>query len=183
MARRTVRPGAPGTRDPWFPSFLGCCTPILIMLTARTLAGPKRLLCAGLWCGFLELQETILCELLRDLGFPPTAATPLHCDNDAARLLAGDHSHHANVKHIRVKYHSIRDMRLRTPRPNSPASAPRTTLRTFSLSHSQRLTLSVYAWLLAFDYLNLPQCEEERASGKGSQYTQMSRFRRSTVSS
>ena len=50
-----------------------------------------------------------LCKLLQDLGFPPIHPTPLLCDNDAAYLLAEDHSHHANMKHIHVKYHSIHD--------------------------------------------------------------------------
>jgi len=52
-------------------------------------------------------------ELLEGLGMPFCTSTPLHCDNDAAWLLAEDQSHdshHANVKHIRVKYHSIRDI-------------------------------------------------------------------------
>ena len=53
-------------------------------------------------------------ELLEGLqlanGKPFSTSTPLHCDNEAARLLAEDHSHHANVKYIRVKYHTIRDI-------------------------------------------------------------------------
>ena len=56
-----------------------------------------------------ELELIFLRDLLQDLGFPPTHPTPLLCDNDAARLLAEDHSHHANIKHICVKYHSVRD--------------------------------------------------------------------------
>ena len=48
-------------------------------------------------------------DLLTDLGFSTSGPTPLHCDNDAACLLAEDHSHHANMKHICVKYHSIHD--------------------------------------------------------------------------
>ena len=49
-------------------------------------------------------------ELLDGLGFPSSSSTPLHCDNDAARLLAQDPSNHANVKHFRTKYHSIRNI-------------------------------------------------------------------------
>ena len=56
-------------------------------------------------------KETVfLRELLSGLGFPPSSSSPLHCDNDAARLLTSDHCNHANVKHIRVKYHMIRDL-------------------------------------------------------------------------
>ena len=50
-----------------------------------------------------------LCNLLTNLGFGPSGPTPLHCNNDAACLLAEDHSHHTNMKHICVKYHSIHD--------------------------------------------------------------------------
>jgi hypothetical protein len=55
-------------------------------------------------------ELVFLRELLHSLGTPSPTSTPLHCDNDAMRLLAEDHSHHANVKHIRVKYHTIRDI-------------------------------------------------------------------------
>src|SRR5258708_12826660 len=49
-------------------------------------------------------------ELLEGLGHPHASATPLHCDNDAARQLAEDPSNHANVKHFHVKYHSTCDL-------------------------------------------------------------------------
>jgi len=49
-------------------------------------------------------------ELLEGLGFPMPHSTALHCDNDAARQLTEDPSNHNNVKHIRVKYHTIRDI-------------------------------------------------------------------------
>src|SRR6266566_244086 len=49
-------------------------------------------------------------ELLEGLGKPFSMSISLHCDNDAACLLAEDHSHHANVKHICVKYYSIHDI-------------------------------------------------------------------------
>jgi hypothetical protein len=49
-------------------------------------------------------------ELLNGLDISFPTSSPLHCDNDAARLLAEDQSNHANVKHIRVKYHTIRDI-------------------------------------------------------------------------
>jgi hypothetical protein len=51
-----------------------------------------------------------LSELLEELGHPPSFSVRLHCDNNAARFLAEDQSHHANVKHFRVRYHSIRDL-------------------------------------------------------------------------
>jgi hypothetical protein len=57
-------------------------------------------------------EVTFLRELLTGLGFAPPAATPLLCDNDAARRLAEDHDHvgHPNVKHIHVKFHHIREL-------------------------------------------------------------------------
>lgn len=48
-------------------------------------------------------------KLLESLGHPFFTRTPLHCDNNAARLLTGDHLNHGNVKHIYVKYHTICD--------------------------------------------------------------------------
>jgi transposase InsO family protein len=56
-------------------------------------------------------KETIfLRELLDGLGLPPSGSTPLHCDNDTANKVAGDQTNHANIKHWRVRYHSIRDL-------------------------------------------------------------------------
>jgi len=49
-------------------------------------------------------------ELLEGLSIPMPNSTALHCDNDATRQLTEDHSNHTNVKHIRVKYHTIRDI-------------------------------------------------------------------------
>ena len=54
-------------------------------------------------------EAIFLCQLLDDIGFPCCSSTPLHCDNDAATRLAEDHVFHSQVKHIRVKLHSIRD--------------------------------------------------------------------------
>ena len=48
-----------------------------------------------------------LLSLLEGLGHMPVKKISLYCDNDTVRLLAKDHSHYANVKHIRVKYHTI----------------------------------------------------------------------------
>jgi hypothetical protein len=56
-------------------------------------------------------HETIfLRQLLDGIGLAESNATPLHCDNDAASRLAEDHVWHPQVKHIRVKYHSIRQL-------------------------------------------------------------------------
>jgi hypothetical protein len=58
-----------------------------------------------------SLHELVfLCQLLAGLGFGPTSSTPILCDNDAAHRLAEDHVSHPNVKHIRVKFHYIRDL-------------------------------------------------------------------------
>ena len=55
-------------------------------------------------------EVAFLRELLTGLGFAPAATTPILCDNDAARRLAEDHVGHPNVKHIRVKFHYIREL-------------------------------------------------------------------------
>jgi len=63
---------------------------------------------------YIALHETtheaiFLRQLLDALDFPCRGSTPLYCDNDAAARLAEDHVSHPQVKHIRVKFHSIRD--------------------------------------------------------------------------
>jgi hypothetical protein len=55
-------------------------------------------------------EATFLRQLLDGLGFSVTAPTPLHCDNDAASRLTEDHVFHPHVKHIRVKFHHVRNM-------------------------------------------------------------------------
>ena len=55
-------------------------------------------------------EVAFLRELLSGLHFGTPHPTPLHCDNDAARRLAEDHVGHPNVKHIRVKFHHIREL-------------------------------------------------------------------------
>jgi hypothetical protein len=47
--------------------------------------------------------------LLWELGFGPTDATQLLCNNSAAVLLCGDQAFHNQVKHLDVKYHWIRE--------------------------------------------------------------------------
>ena len=63
---------------------------------------------------YTALHETsreaiFLRQLLDNLAFPCRGSTPIHCDNDAATRLAEDHVLHSEVKHIRVKLHTIRD--------------------------------------------------------------------------
>src|SRR6266851_7512839 len=55
-------------------------------------------------------ETTFLRQLLDGLGFLPDGPTPLHCDNDAASRLAEDQTGHPSVKHIRVKFHSVRQL-------------------------------------------------------------------------
>ena len=54
-------------------------------------------------------EAIFLRQLLDCLDFPCRGATTVYCDNDAATRLTEDHMFHAQVKHIRVKLHSIRD--------------------------------------------------------------------------
>jgi len=63
---------------------------------------------------YTALHETsregiFLRQLLDSLAFPCRGSTPIHCDNDAATRLAEDQVLHSEVKHIRVKLHTIRD--------------------------------------------------------------------------
>ena len=55
-------------------------------------------------------EASFLRQLLDGLGFGEPGPTPLHCDNNAATRLTEDHVFHPNVKHIRVKFHHIRNM-------------------------------------------------------------------------
>jgi hypothetical protein len=55
-------------------------------------------------------ETMFLRQLLEGLNLAQSEPTPLHCDNDAASRLAEDHMWHPQVKHIRVKYHSIREL-------------------------------------------------------------------------
>ena len=54
-------------------------------------------------------EAVFLRQLLHTLKLLPSHATPLLCDNDAASKLTEDHVWHSHVKHIRVKYHYIRE--------------------------------------------------------------------------
>ena len=55
-------------------------------------------------------EAVFLRELLDGLHFVPTHSTPVHCDNDATSIISEDHMWHPRVKHIRVKYHYIREL-------------------------------------------------------------------------
>src|SRR5258708_26285366 len=55
-------------------------------------------------------ELVFLRELLEGLGHNHAGSTPLFCNNDSARLLTDDPSNHTNVKHIRTKYHTTRDL-------------------------------------------------------------------------
>ena len=55
-------------------------------------------------------EAVFLRELLDGLDLLPSYPTPIHCDNDAASILSEDHLWHPRVKHIRVKYHYIREL-------------------------------------------------------------------------
>jgi hypothetical protein len=49
-------------------------------------------------------------QFLDGLDMPVFEATPLYCDNDAARQLTEDQRWHAKIKHFRVRYHTVRDL-------------------------------------------------------------------------
>jgi len=55
-------------------------------------------------------HETIfLRQLLAGLHFLPSSPLRLLCDNDAATRLTEDHVWHPHTKHVRVKYHFVRE--------------------------------------------------------------------------
>lgn len=54
-------------------------------------------------------EVTFLRALLSTLHLLPSFATTIHCDNTAASILTEDHIWHLHVKHIRVKYHAVRE--------------------------------------------------------------------------
>ena len=55
-------------------------------------------------------EVSFLRQLLTNLQFLPSSPTQLFCDNDAATQLSEDHVWHSHTKHIRVKYHYIREL-------------------------------------------------------------------------
>jgi hypothetical protein len=55
-------------------------------------------------------EAIFLRQLLDGIGFTLPEATLLHCDNVAATTIAEDHVWHSRIKHIRVKYHYIREL-------------------------------------------------------------------------
>src|SRR6266702_596646 len=54
-------------------------------------------------------EAIFLRQLLDGLMLLPPGPSPLYCDNDAASRLAEDHVWHSHTKHIRVKYHYVRE--------------------------------------------------------------------------
>ena len=59
---------------------------------------------------FEASKEAIwLRTLLSSIGLPPTSATTLLCDNNAAITLLEDPAFHARVKHFDVRYHFLRE--------------------------------------------------------------------------
>jgi hypothetical protein len=55
-------------------------------------------------------EYVLLRELLSCLIPKTTSATTLCCNNNTASILTKDHIWHARVKHIRVKYHYVREL-------------------------------------------------------------------------
>lgn len=58
-------------------------------------------------------EATFLRAVLEALHFLPSSATPIYCDNIAASILTEDHVWHPRTNHIRVRYHSVREMVMR----------------------------------------------------------------------
>jgi len=54
-------------------------------------------------------EVIFLRQLLLEIGYAQNKPTTLHCDNDAASQLAKDQVWHSHIKHIRIKFHYIRE--------------------------------------------------------------------------
>ena len=54
-------------------------------------------------------ESVFLRQLLDGLKLLPSGPSSLYCDNDATSRLAEDHVWHSHTKHIRVKYHYVRE--------------------------------------------------------------------------
>ncbi len=54
-------------------------------------------------------EGIFLRQLLAGLHLLPSLPSRLLCDNDAATRLAEDHVWHSHTKHVRVKYHFVRE--------------------------------------------------------------------------
>ena len=54
-------------------------------------------------------EAIFLRQLLAGLHFLPSSPSRLLCDNDAATRLTEDHVWHPHTKHVRVKYHFVRE--------------------------------------------------------------------------
>jgi hypothetical protein len=68
--------------------------------------------CYAEYIALCEVSHEVifLQELLSDLISPITSSTTLLCSNDAASQLTEDHIFHTRVKHIRVKFHYVREL-------------------------------------------------------------------------
>jgi hypothetical protein len=55
-------------------------------------------------------EVTFMRQLLDGIHMLLSGPTQLLCDNDAATHLSEDHVWHSHTKHIRVKYHHIREL-------------------------------------------------------------------------
>jgi transposase InsO family protein len=54
-------------------------------------------------------ETAFLRQLLAGLHLLPSQSTPVYCDNNAASILTEDHVWHPRVKHVRVKFHYVRE--------------------------------------------------------------------------
>ena len=68
--------------------------------------------CEAEYVAMAETCKSVLWhrELLQELGMPQTGPTILHCDNTGAIAVAKDPVHHDRTKHIRRRYHFIREV-------------------------------------------------------------------------
>lgn len=100
-------------------------------------------------------QCTWIRQLLSDIGFAPEAATPLMIDNQAAIAIAKDPTHFSRAKHIKVRYHALREavkdkeiQLIHVPTENQKADMLTKALRkTLFIHHRDRIGLKSLRFL------------------------------------
>jgi hypothetical protein len=93
----------------------GYCFTLGSGMVSWTSRKQKTVVDSSCYAEYIALHEAsheivFLRQLLEGLHFLPSGATQLLCDNDAASRLSEDHVWHSHTKHVRVKYHYIREL-------------------------------------------------------------------------
>jgi len=92
-------------------------------------------------------EAIFLRQMLLEIGYRQPRATMLHCDNDAASRLAEDQVWHSHVKHIRTKFHYVREQvlegELKVTRIHTKSNAADIFTKALSRTDFERLRLQI----------------------------------------